>query len=55
MTDRSKAVFLLWFSDACFGVRVSMTFHLMFVRISISSDVTFAQGIMGYCGEATIK
>ena len=53
MTDRSKAVFILWFSVACFGVRVSVTFHFnMFVHISISSDATFAQGIVGYCGEA---
>ena len=31
--DRSKAVVLLWFSFACFGVIVSVTFHIMFVHI----------------------
>ena len=30
--DRSKAVVLLWFYVACFGVRVSVMFHLMFVH-----------------------
>ena len=30
---RSKAVVLLWFSVAFFGVRVSVTFHFMFVHI----------------------
>ena len=35
--DRSKAVVLLWFSGVCFGVRVSVTFHLMFVNINFSS------------------
>ena len=33
ITGRSKAVVLLWFYDACFGVRVSMTFHLLCVHI----------------------
>ena len=35
ISDRSKAVVLLWFSVACFvfGVRVSVTFHLMCVHI----------------------
>ena len=37
ITDRSKAVVLLWFSVACFGDRVSMTFHLMCVHIIFSS------------------
>ena len=32
ITDRSKAVALLWFSVACFDVRVSVMFHLMFVH-----------------------
>ena len=36
ITDRSKAVVLLWFSVACFGVRVSVTFLLMFVYIIFS-------------------
>ena len=31
-TDRSKAVFLTWLSVACFGVRVMVMFHLMFVH-----------------------
>ena len=26
-SNRSKAIVLLWFSVACFGVRVSLTFH----------------------------
>ena len=30
--DRSKAVALMLFSDACFGVRSSVTLHLMFVH-----------------------
>ena len=39
ITDRSKAVVLLWFSVACFFcVRDSVTFHLMFVHI-ISSKL----------------
>ena len=33
ITDRSKVVVLLWFSVACFGVRVSVTFHLTCVHI----------------------
>ena len=35
ITDRSEAVVLLWFSVACvqFGVRVSVTFHVMCVHI----------------------
>ena len=33
ITDRSKAVVLLWFSVAYFGVRVSMAFHLTCVHI----------------------
>ena len=37
MTDRSKAVVLLWFSVACFGVRFSVTFHFMCVHIIFSS------------------
>ena len=37
MTDRSKAVVLLWFSVACFCVRVSVTFHLTCVYIIFSS------------------
>ena len=28
---------MLWSSIACFGVRVSLRFHLMFVQIIISS------------------
>ena len=36
-TDRSKAVVLMWFSVACFGVRVSVMFHLMFVHYTLSS------------------
>ena len=31
VTDRSKAMVLLWFSVACFGVKISVMFHLMFV------------------------
>ena len=37
ITDRSNAVVMLWFSVACFGVRVSVTFHLKFVNIIFSS------------------
>ena len=33
ITDRSKAVVLVRFSVACFGVRVSVTFHVMYVYI----------------------
>ena len=35
-TLSSKAVVLLWFSVACFGVRVSVTFHLMCAHIIFS-------------------
>ena len=35
--DRSKEVVLLRFSFACFGVRVSATFHFMCVHIIFSS------------------
>ena len=37
VTDRSKAVVLTWLSVACFGVRVSVMFHLMFVHYTFSS------------------
>ena len=37
VTDRSKAVVLTWFSVACFGVRVSVMFHLRFVHYTFSS------------------
>ena len=37
ITDCSKAVVLLWFSVACFGVRVSVTFHLICFHIIFSS------------------
>ena len=37
VTDRSKAVVLTWFSVACFSVRVSVMFHLMFVHYTFSS------------------
>ena len=37
ITDRSKAVFLMWFSVACFGVRVLVMFHLRFVHYTLSS------------------
>ena len=37
ITDRSKAVVLSWFSFACFGVRVSVTFHLTCVHLNFSS------------------
>ena len=37
VTVRSKAVALTWFSVACFGVRVSVMFHLMFVHYTLSS------------------
>ena len=33
ITGHSKAVFLLWFYVAVFGVRVSVTFHLTFLHI----------------------
>ena len=35
--NRSKAVVLMRFSVACFGVRVSVLFHPMFVHYTISS------------------
>ena len=48
VTDRSKAVVLTWFSIACFGVRVSVMFHLMFVwrkklrtRLAICTNCIF--------------
>ena len=34
--DYYKQIVLLWFSVACFGVRVSVTFHLMCVHIILS-------------------
>ena len=37
ITDRSKAVVLLWFSVARFAVRVSVTFHLTCVYIVFGS------------------
>ena len=37
VTDRSKAMVLMWFSVACFRVRVSVMFHLMFVHYTFSS------------------
>ena len=37
ITDRSKAVVLLWFSVVRFGVRVSVTFHLTCVYIGFGS------------------
>ena len=37
VTDRSKAVGLTWFSVACFGVRVSVMFHLMFVHYTFTT------------------
>ena len=33
VTERPKAVVLMWFSVACFGISVSVRFHLMFVII----------------------
>ena len=39
VTDRSKAVVLTWLSVACFGVRVSVMFHLMFVHYTFSSGL----------------
>ena len=38
ITDLSKAVVLLWFSVARFGVRVSVTFHLTCVHIISSPE-----------------
>ena len=35
VTDRSNAMVLMWFSVACFGVRVSVMFHLMFVHYTL--------------------
>ena len=37
ISDSSKAVVLLWLYVACFGVRVSVTFHLKCVHIIFSS------------------
>ena len=37
ITDRSNVVVLLWFSVACFGVRVSVTFNITLVRFSLLS------------------
>ena len=37
ITDHSKAVVLLWFSVACFGVRVLVTLHIMCAHIVFSS------------------
>ena len=37
ITDRSKAIVLFCFAVACFGVRVSETFHLMRLHIIFSS------------------
>ena len=37
ISDCSKAVVMLWFAFACFGVRVSLTFQLMNVHIIFSS------------------
>ena len=37
ITDPSKAVVPLWFSVVYFGVRVSVTFHLMCVQVICSS------------------
>ena len=34
---RSRTVALLWLSVACFGVRVSVTFHLTYVHFIFSS------------------
>ena len=39
VTDRSKAVVLTWLSVACFGVRVSVMFHHMFVHYTFSSGL----------------
>ena len=35
-TDRSNSVVLMWFSVACFGVRVSVMFPLMFVHYTLN-------------------
>ena len=37
VADRSKAVVLTWICVACFGVRVSVMFHLMFVHYTFCS------------------
>ena len=37
ITDRSNAVVPMWFSVACFGVRVSVMLYLMFVHYTFSS------------------
>ena len=37
VTDRFNAVVLTWFSVACFGVRVLVMFHRMFVHYTFSS------------------
>ena len=37
IADRSKAVALFWFSVACFGVTVSVTFHFMCVYFIFNS------------------
>ena len=37
VADRSRAVVLVRFSVACFGVTVSVAFHLVFVHIIFSS------------------
>ena len=39
VTDRSKVLVLTWLSVACFGVRVSVMFHLMFVHYTFSSGL----------------
>ena len=36
ISDRSNAVVLLWFFVAFFGVRLLMTFHLMFIHNFLS-------------------
>ena len=37
VTNRSKAMVLMWFSVACFGVGVSVVFHLLLVQYTFSS------------------
>ena len=37
VTDRSKALVLTWLSVACFGVRISVMFHIMIVHYTFSS------------------
>ena len=34
INDHSKAVVLFWFSVACFGLRVLVAFHFMFIQFS---------------------